>query len=129
LDRCAGRLDRQAVDRPEQQRDQLAGHRQLRRGRGSHRHAGGAQVVVDANIPTNLGAGTNEDVVLVYRANDIWLLEDSPVKTRLDESSPAGTTNNLAVRLLVFNYFSYSSERYSKSSASIGGTKLVPPTF
>jgi hypothetical protein len=54
------------------------------------------------NIPTNQGASTNEDVVIVYRANDLWLLEDSPIKTRLDESSPAGTTNNLAIRLLVF---------------------------
>ena len=86
-------------------------------------------MIVDANIPTNLGAGTNEDTVLVYRAEDVWLLEDSPIKTRLDESSPAGTTNSLAVRLLVFNYFAYSSERYSKASAQITGTKLVPPTF
>jgi HK97 family phage major capsid protein len=52
----------------------------------------GLQVVLDANLPTNLGAGTNEDSVIVYRANDLWLMEDSPVKTRLDESSPAGTT-------------------------------------
>jgi hypothetical protein len=82
-----------------------------------------------AGEPRQSGAGTNEDVALVYRADDVWLLEDSPIKTRLDESSPAGTVNSLAVRLLVFNYFAYSSERFSKASATISGTKLIPPTF
>jgi hypothetical protein len=89
----------------------------------------GLQVIFDPNIPTNLGAGTNEDTVLVYWADDIWLLEDSPIKTRLDESSPAGTTNSLAVRLLVWNYFGFSSERYSKATAQITGSKLIPPVF
>jgi HK97 family phage major capsid protein len=89
----------------------------------------GLQVIADANIPANQGAGTNEDVAIIYRATDLWLLEDSPIKTRLDESSPAGTTNNLAVRLLVFNYCAWSSERYSKAAASIGGTGLVSPVF
>jgi HK97 family phage major capsid protein len=86
----------------------------------------GLDVLVDANIPTNQGAGTNEDVILVTRASDLWLMEDAPVKTRTDESV---LSNNLTIRLQAWNYFGFTSERYSKSTAQISGTGLVAPTF
>jgi HK97 family phage major capsid protein len=86
----------------------------------------GLDVVVDANLPTNQGAGTNEDVILVTRSSDLWLMEDAPVKTRTDESVLSG---NLTVRLQAWNYFAFTSERYSKSTAQISGTGLVAPTF
>lgn len=86
----------------------------------------GLDVLVDANIPTNQGAGTNEDVILVTRASDLWLMEDAPVKTRTDESVLSG---NLTVRLQAWNYFAFTSERYSKATAQISGTGLVAPTF
>lgn len=35
----------------------------------------GLKVVVDPNIPTNLGAGTNQDTVLIYRADDLLFFE------------------------------------------------------
>ncbi len=33
----------------------------------------GMEVYTDPNVPTNLGAGTNQDVVLVFLRDDLWL--------------------------------------------------------
>jgi HK97 family phage major capsid protein len=86
----------------------------------------GLPVVLDANIPTNFGAGTNEDAIIVMYSPDVWLLEDQPVKTRIDESIGSA---NLNVVLQLWNYYAFSTERYSKATATIGGTGLVAPTF
>jgi HK97 family phage major capsid protein len=86
----------------------------------------GLPVIIDANLPTNLGAGTNEDTIIVMRTGDTWLMEDQPVKTRVDESIGSA---NLNVVLQLWNYFAFTTERYSKSIATIGGTGLVAPTF
>jgi HK97 family phage major capsid protein len=89
----------------------------------------GLRVIVDGNLPTNLGAGTNEDVVIVARAADLYLWEDAVPKFRVDESMPAGVVNNLMIRIVLWNYFAFTSARYSVAVATIGGTGLVAPTF
>jgi HK97 family phage major capsid protein len=86
----------------------------------------GLPVIIDANLPTNLGAGTNEDTILVLASQEVWLMEDTPVKTDVTE---APGFKNLYVSLRAFNYFAFTSERLSKAVASIGGTGLVAPTF
>jgi HK97 family phage major capsid protein len=86
----------------------------------------GLPVIIDANLPTNLGAGTNEDTILVLASQEVWLMEDQPVKTDVTE---APGFKNLYVSLRAFNYFAFTSERLSKAVASIGGTGLVAPTF
>lgn len=86
----------------------------------------GLEVVVDANLPTTNGAGTNEDVVVISRAQDNLLWEDPTPRTRVDESRASG---NLQVVLQLWNYFGFTTERYSKANATIGGTGLVAPTF
>lgn len=86
----------------------------------------GLPVIIDANIPTNLGAGTNEDTIIVMRASDVVLMEDQPLKVRVDESIGSAALN---VVLQLWNYYAYSTERYSKAIATIGGTGLVTPTF
>jgi HK97 family phage major capsid protein len=67
----------------------------------------GLSVVVDANLPTNQGAGTNEDVVLVLRSADVLLAERPNPTTRAHDQV---LDANLAVRLQLFNYFAFSSE-------------------
>jgi HK97 family phage major capsid protein len=86
----------------------------------------GLPVIVDGNIPTNLGAGTNQDAIIVMRTGDTWLMEDQPVKTRVDESIGSASLN---VVLQLWNYFAFTTERYSQSIATISGTGLVAPTF
>lgn len=86
----------------------------------------GLPVYLDASIPTNQGAGTNEDVIFVLRPSDLYLWEQGTPNTRVYEEVLSG---NLQVRFQVFGYFAFTSERYSKASATIGGTGLVAPTF
>lgn len=85
----------------------------------------GLPVAVDANIPTNLGSGTNEDRVLVLRATDCVLYE-SAIRTRVLPDVGSGT---LTVRLQVYGYLAFTSERQSKSVGIVSGTGLVTPVF
>jgi HK97 family phage major capsid protein len=83
---------------------------------------GGLPVVVDANIPTNLGAGTNETRVLVGRLKDFHVYEGA-LRTRALVEVLSGT---LQVRLQVFNYCATVVDRYPTALSVISGTGLIP---
>jgi len=85
----------------------------------------GLPVIVDANVPTNLGSGTNQDAVYLVRADDLYLFE-GPIVTRTLDQVLSGT---LEVRLQLFNYSAFAGGRYPKAIAAITGTGLVAPTF
>jgi len=85
----------------------------------------GLPVFVDPNIPTNLGAGTNEDRIIILRADDIILFEGSPQAEAFRETK----ADQLSVLLRFFNYAALHSERYPKSISVIAGTGLITPTF
>ncbi|MYW66281.1 phage major capsid protein [Streptomyces sp. SID8379] len=85
----------------------------------------GLPVYVDPNIPTNLGAGTNEDRIIVARTNDV-LLYEGVLRAEAFRETLAG---QLSVLLRVFNYAAIHAERYPKAVSVIGGTGLVPPVF
>lgn len=87
----------------------------------------GLPVFCDANLQTTLGAGTNQDVIVVARFNDALLFEDpsGPTVAAYDGVLSA----NLQIRLMVFGYFAFTWARYPKSSSIIGGTGLTAPTF
>lgn len=85
----------------------------------------GLPVVTDPSIPTTLGAGTNEDIVLILRASDILLFE-SAIRTRVLPEVGSGT---LTTRLQVYGYLAFTAGRYPKSVVEIGGVGLVAPTF
>lgn len=85
----------------------------------------GLPVVTDPNLPTNLGAGTNQDPILVMKADDIYLWE-SGIRSRVLPEVGSGT---LTVRLQVYGYLAFTAERYPASVSLITGTGLVPPTF
>jgi HK97 family phage major capsid protein len=85
----------------------------------------GLPVLTDPSIPTNLGVGTDEDVILVLRASDL-LLWESGIRTRV---LPEVGSGNLTTRLQVYGYLAFSAGRYPKSVVEIGGAGLVAPTF
>jgi hypothetical protein len=87
----------------------------------------GLKVVLDANPPTNLGAGTNQDpaIVTIAQQNYLWELAEGPV-TRLYEKA---LSDILAVRIQIWSYYSFTSEIRSKANCEISGTGMVPPTF
>jgi HK97 family phage major capsid protein len=86
----------------------------------------GLPVILDASIPITLGDGNNEDAVVISRVSDVYLWEEATPRTRIYEEVKSGT---LEIRLQVFGYFAFTTERYSKASAVITGTGLVTPSF
>ena len=85
----------------------------------------GLPVVTDPSIPTNQGAGTNQDTILVLKADDVVLYE-SGIRTRVLQETLSGT---LTVRLQVYGYLAFSAGRYASSTARLTGAGLVAPTF
>jgi HK97 family phage major capsid protein len=86
----------------------------------------GLPVVLDANIPTNLGASTNQDVIVVTRRADQLLFEvGAPTVAVATDVLSA----NLQVRIYAYGYFAFTFARYAKATTIISGTGLVPPTF
>ena len=85
----------------------------------------GLRVVIDSNILTTYGAGTNEDEVYVVRADQLMLAE-GPLRVRVLDQNLGGT---LQVRLQVFAYSGFVSGRQPEAIGHISGTGLVTPTF
>ncbi|MGW1559074.1 phage major capsid protein [Streptomyces sp. NPDC002144] len=85
----------------------------------------GLPVVTDPNLPTTLGAGTNEDVIHVVRASDL-LLYESGIRSRVLPDVGSGT---LTVRLQVFAYLAFTAARYPASVIELGSTGLAAPSF
>ena len=85
----------------------------------------GTPVYVDPGIPTNLGTGTNQDVVFVLRKSDLQLWE-SAVETASFDATYADQ-NSILYRVLGFAAFI--PHRHQASVQVIGGTGLVAPTF
>jgi HK97 family phage major capsid protein len=88
----------------------------------------GVPVVTDANIPTNLGAGSNEDVILVLVSAQLMVWAESgdlaPRELRFEQVAPPQS-----IRLAVWGCSAFTAGRYPAASAVIGGTGLVAPTF
>lgn len=87
----------------------------------------GLEVIVDNNIPTNLGAGTNEDELYVVPASECHLWEDAnaPLFIRAEQPQAA----SLGVLLVAYSYFAYTFGRYTNGTQKVGGTGLVTPAF
>jgi HK97 family phage major capsid protein len=85
----------------------------------------GLPVYVDPNISITDGAGTNQDIVYVLKADDLWLYE-SPLQAEAFTSTYADTMG------VLFRLFAYSAsipDRYPSSVCLIRGTGLVTPAF
>ena len=80
----------------------------------------GLAVVVDANVPTTLGSGTDEDAILVINAPALRVMEGAP-RFKVHESVGSGT---LTVRLSYFGYSAFMSGRYPEAICKITGTGL-----
>ena len=83
----------------------------------------GIPVVVDAGIPTNGGAGDDEDVIIVANRADLVLMEqaNSPLMLRY-ESVGSGT---LTTRMVVFGYSAFTAGRYPGGVCKVQGTLLA----
>lgn len=91
----------------------------------------GLPVVTDASIPTTVSSstfsGATEDQVIVTRAEDIHIWEDSPGPTTVEfRETLAG---QLTVKVVAWGYSAFTAGRYPTSTAIISGSSLTTPTF
>lgn len=96
-------------------------------------HSSGLPVLLDLNIPTNVGTNS-EDVVLAIDADELHLWEDGDGMPRqLSFEQTAG--GNLTTKLVVYGYAAFTAGRYPAATAKVGGLDstatfgLVAPTF
>ena len=87
----------------------------------------GLPVYIDPTVPTNLGAGTNEDRIIISRFVDNKLFEDTGVVPYRMYEEPGSAA--LTLRIVVAGYAAFTAERYAVANAVISGTGLVTPTF
>lgn len=80
----------------------------------------GIKVVTDAGVPTNLGAATNEDRVIVTRAADVLFMEaaGAPVGLQLEEV----LADQLSVRMVTYGFSAFTAGRYTAATAVLTGT-------
>ena len=86
----------------------------------------GLPIITDANVATNLGAGTNQDEIYVVAASEMHLWEAAGQPTYVRFEQPDG---KVAVRIVLFGFSAFTAGRYPKAVAKIGGTGLVTPSF
>jgi len=87
----------------------------------------GLEVIVDNNIATNLGAGTNEDEIYVVPASECHLWEDDNAPLFIRAEQPAAAS--LGVLLVAYSYFAYTFGRYANGMQKVAGTGNITPSF
>ncbi len=83
-------------------------------------------VILDGNIPVNLGASTNETVIFVGDFRDAFLMEDNgglPVQLKFE------IIDTLTTRLACYGYSAFTAARQPKAFSKITGTGLIVPTL
>lgn len=81
----------------------------------------GLPVFLSAQIPTNLGTGTNEDRIIVARASDSYLWEQGVRADAFTQPNAA----NLSVLLRLYSYSAFTAERYAKAFTVVGGAAFA----
>ncbi|GAA5076653.1 HK97 family phage major capsid protein [Thermocatellispora tengchongensis] len=82
----------------------------------------GTPVILAGNMPTNLGAATNETRTITLRTSDQYLWEGG-MRSRVLSEVLSGT---LQVRLQVYNYLAFMPDRRAESISVISGTGMIP---
>lgn len=82
-------------------------------------------VLIDPAVPTNQGAGTDQDEIFVLRRQDQMVFE-SGLKAGVFQETYA---NQLSWLFRIYAYGAFTFGRYSAAIASISGAGLAAPTF
>lgn len=88
----------------------------------------GLPVVIDAQLPQNLGTGTNQDEIYVASFDDVILFEDrtkAPMQLRFD----APGAKSLTSVLLAYGYSAVTAMRQPKAISRITGTGCIVPAL
>lgn len=85
----------------------------------------GLPVVIDPSLPTNLGAGTNQDRVYLLKQDDLWLFESQPRMEVFRETY----ADSVGVLFRCYSYVGTILNRQTSSIAYVDGTGLTAPVF
>jgi len=86
----------------------------------------GLPIITDANIATDKGSSTNQDTIHVVDLNESHLFEEAGSPTYVTFEEPNG---KVALNIVMYGMFAYTSLRYPKAFAQINGTGLATPSF
>lgn len=81
----------------------------------------GIPVVVDANVPVNLGAGTNEARIVLANRRTLYFYEGAPRFKVADQTSIA----NLQYQFVLYGYYAVAFPRQPKMISVLSGTGLI----
>jgi HK97 family phage major capsid protein len=84
----------------------------------------GLPVYLDANIPVNVGGGTNEDRIIVGRFSDALLFE-GPLRV---SAHPDALASSMGMRLRLYRYCAFTAGRYPVGFATATGTGMIVTT-
>ncbi|MCL6538949.1 MAG: phage major capsid protein, partial [Acidothermus sp.] len=84
----------------------------------------GLPVYCDPQIPTDRGAGQNEDVIIVAKADEAYLWESTPTLSVFD----APYADSMGVLIRAHEYVALIPNRRPKAFSVISGSGLVAPT-
>jgi hypothetical protein len=86
----------------------------------------GMIVIVDNNVATTLGGGTEDEIYIVPSSEcHLWEDPSSPVFIRAEQAA----ASSLGVLLVLYGYFAYTFARFANGVAKVNGTGLIAPTF
>jgi HK97 family phage major capsid protein len=86
----------------------------------------GLVVIVDNNISTSLGGGTEDEIYVVPTSEcHLWTDPSAPVFIRAEQAAAA----SLGVLLVLYGYMAYSFARFANGVAKVSGTGLIAPSF
>lgn len=77
-------------------------------------------VMVNANVPVNLGAATNQDPIILVCTEDMLFFE-TPVMTIAVDQTRA---SNLEISLVAYKYIAFSAEWYDNAVATVLGSGM-----
>jgi hypothetical protein len=86
----------------------------------------GLEVIVDNNIATTLGGGT-EDEMYVVPQTECHLWEDPSAPLFIRAEQPAA--GSLGVLLVAYSYFAFTFGRYAGGMGKVSGTGMAAPVF
>lgn len=83
----------------------------------------GLPLLTDGNVPDNVGTNVEDASVVIDRSNCLLWEEGNgqPKQLRFDQTSG----NTLTVKLVIYGYAAFTSGRYPKAVAQIGGADTV----
>lgn len=87
----------------------------------------GTPVIVDNNIATNTGTGTNQDEIYLVSLPECHLWEDGSAPMMIRTDTGPNMKKNM-IDIVVFGFFAYTFGRQPHAQ-KLAGTGLVAPTF